>query len=376
MSCLNPVGILPRMKPDEAYLCLPILVGPPTAGHVCATRRFQGIPGIERAANGRLWAAWYGGGVTEDRYNYILLSTAECDAGDWTPPVMVIDPDGDGPVRAFDPCLWHEPSGRLWLFWSQGFAGHKDSPRSGVWAMTTHDSGLPNPSWSAPVRLCDGIMMNKPTVLSTGEWLLPVAHWHREGSAGVVSSEDGGKTWSWRGLATVPRPEDRNCDEHMIVERRDGSLWMLVRTKYGIGESISTDRGRTWSDVMPSALAHTASRFFIRRLHTGRLLLVKHGKPQERTGRSHLMAFLSEDDGVTWGGGLMLDERLGVSYPDGVEDETGTQWVVYDFDRKGAKEIRLATFTETDVLRGGAARTMLVNKALGAPVPREESKVG
>jgi hypothetical protein len=27
----------------------------------------------------------------------------------------VIDPSG--PVRAYDPCLWHDPRGRLCLFW-------------------------------------------------------------------------------------------------------------------------------------------------------------------------------------------------------------------------------------------------------------------
>lgn len=334
-------------------------------------RRFQGIPGVERAPNGRLWAAWYGGGITEDHGNYVLLATAP-DHRSWAPPQLVIDPDGDGPVRAFDPCLWHDPAGRLWLFWSHGYTGHKTSPRSGVWAMTTTESGSATAVWTPPVRLCDGIMMNKPTVLSSGEWLLCVAHWHREGSAGVVASEDGGRTWAWRGLATVPKAEDRNCDEHMIVERRNGTLWMLVRTKYGIGESVSADRGRTWSPVTPGALAHTASRFFIRRLRSGRLLLVKHGGLTEQTGRSHLTAYLSEDDGRSWFGGLLLDARLGVSYPDGVEDDSGTQWVIYDYDRRGAKEIRLAVFREGEVARGGQAETFLVNKASGAPVTAEE----
>src|ERR1041384_8303317 len=36
-----------------------------------AVRMFQGIPGIERASNGRLWATWYGGGKGEDRHNFI-----------------------------------------------------------------------------------------------------------------------------------------------------------------------------------------------------------------------------------------------------------------------------------------------------------------
>jgi hypothetical protein len=37
----------------------------------------------------------------------------------------------------------------------------------------------------------------------------------------------------------------------MIVELRDGSLWMLARTKAGISESHSADQGRTWSEVPP-----------------------------------------------------------------------------------------------------------------------------
>ena len=32
-------------------------------------------------------------------------------------------------------------------------------------------------------------------------------------------------------------------DEHMMVERDDGSLWMLLRNTGGIAQSVSTDGG-------------------------------------------------------------------------------------------------------------------------------------
>ena len=99
----------------------------------------------------------------------------------------------------------------------------------------------------------------------------------------------------------------------MIVQRNDGSLWMLVRTRVGIGESVSTDRGKTWSDVAPAALCQTASRFFIRRLKSGNLLLIKHSPPDHGAARSHLTACLSADDGKTWLGGFLLDECAGVT---------------------------------------------------------------
>jgi len=194
--------------------------------------------------------------------------------------------------------------------------------------------------------------MNKPTVLQSGDWLLPVARWHQEGSAGVVSTSDQGKTWSLLGRANIPQKEDRNCDEHMIVERKNGTLWMLVRTQYGIGESVSTDQGKTWSQVEPSPILHTKSRFFIRRLQSGRLLLVKHGAITEKTERSHLTAYLSTDDGKTWDGGLLLDERLRVSYPDAVQAPNGTIYLIYDYGRRGDKKILLAQFTEEDILQG------------------------
>lgn len=357
MSSIPPAGALARKAPR-------ILLEPgPEYGD--RVRRFQGIPGIERAANGRLWATWYGGGRGEDRYNYVLLATSGDDGRTWTKPLLVVDPDGDGPVRAFDPCLWHDPGGRLWLFWAQRPGG-----TAALWAIATDQSDRQDAAWSAPRFLADGILMNKPLVASDGRWLLPVANWHHEGSCGVVASADQGRTWQPIGAATVPDAKDRNCDEHMLVERRDGSLWMLIRTKYGIGESVSADGGRTWSGAAPSAIGHATARFFIRRLASGALLLVKHGPLATRTGRSHLTAYVSDDDGKTWAGGLLLDERKGVSYPDAVQAPDGTLYAIYDFDRLGAKTILLATFAEADVRAGkpasGKARfRQLVNQASG-----------
>jgi hypothetical protein len=158
---------------------------------------------------------------------------------------------------------------------------------------------------------------------------------------------------------------DRAFDEHSVVERRDGSLWMLVRTKYGIGESVSRDHGFTWEPGRPTPLGGPCARFFIRRLSSGRLLLVNHYK---FTGRSHLTALLSEDDGVTWSGGLLLDERPNVSYPDGIQAEDGRIYIIYDRERYKDREILMAVFREEDALAGrcvskDARLKQLVNRA-------------
>lgn len=344
---------------------LPPLNLKPGPEYADGARMFQGIPAIERAPNGRLWAAWYGGGVTEDKHNYIILTTSGDDGKTWQ-RALIFDPDRDGPVRAFDPCLWHDPDGRLWLFWAQ----RPDNRPADCIAITTTDSGNAAAKWSAPRRVFEGIMMNKPTVAADGRWLLPTAVWGTNGSARVIASSDCGATFAQIGSANVPNPKDRNCDEHMLVQRKDNSLWMLVRTRYGIGESTSKDGGKTWTDVAPASIPHPATRFFIRRLTSGRLLLVRHNPPKEARVRSHLTAYLSDDDGRTWKGGLLLDDRRNVSYPDGVQTADGLICVIYDFERIRDKEILMATFAEDDVLAGKtvSAKSRLrvrVNKANG-----------
>jgi predicted neuraminidase len=162
---------------------------------------------------------------------------------------------------------------------------------------------------------------------------------------------------------------ERVFDEHMVVERLDQSLWMWVRTAYGIGESTSNDRGRTWTPGQPTQVPHVNSRFYLRRLLSGRLLAVTHNPPDGKT-RSHLVARLSDDDGRTWQGGLMIDERRGVSYPDGVQGPDGTIYLIYDYQRKADKKILMATFAEENVLQGAwrspvARRRVLVNQATG-----------
>lgn len=347
--CVTATGALAaevQQPASAAPTVLPQVNRDPGPEYADAARMFQGIPAIERAPNGRLWAAWYGGGVTEDRHNYILLDTSGDDGRTWQ-RALILDPDKDGPVRAFDPCLWHDPDGRLWLFWAQ----RAEKQPAELLALTTDDSANGSAAWSGPRRICEGIMMNKPTVASDGRWLLPVASWGTDDSARIVVSADRGATFARIGAARIPVQKDRNCDEHMLVQRKDGALWLLVRTRYGIGESVSTDGGKTWPDVAPSKIPHPVTRFFIRRLASDRLLLVRHDPPPESARvRSHLTAFLSDDDGRTWKGGLLLEERRNVSYPDGVQSADGLIYVIYDFERQRDKEILMATFREEDVL--------------------------
>ena len=339
-------------------------------------RKYQGIPTIERAPGGRLWAGWYAGPIHEDRFNYVMAATSGDDGKTWSDLQFVINPDGDGPRRASDPCFWLDPTGKLWLFW---WMNGRDL--NVTMSITTENPDAENPVWTEPRALFPGVMINKPIVTQNGEWLMPAAIWKQDDSCRVMVSRDQGRTWALRGAADVP-PERRNCDEPMLVERNDGSLWLLVRTTgHGIGESVSTDNGHTWT-LVKDYLQQTTSRFHIRRLTSGNLLLIKHNGIDERArGRNHLTAYLSADDGKSWQGGLLLDERDSVSYPDATQAPDGTIYVIYDWNRADEKHILLTTFTEADVLAGAyespvARQRVLINHAIGVnPKPWRNKKV-
>jgi predicted neuraminidase len=332
-------------------LLLPLLASPAEP-----VRTWQGIPGVERTPGGRIFVAWYSGGTREPSpENLVLLAYSDDRGATFTQPVVLAGPRGS--ARAFDPTLWRDPAGHLWYIFNRG---DRDAGKHGVYARICDKPDARVPIWGDEFRVGFdqapvAFRMNKPIVLSTGEWVLPVTHaaepsfeWFAgpKQLQGVAISQDKGRTWNLYGSLKAPNW----ALENMVVELRDHRLWMLIRTGSGfLWESFSTDRGKTWSEPAQTTIANPGSRFFIQRLSSGSLLLVNHYRFQRR---SHLTAQISIDEGKTWNDGLLLDERPDVSYPDGVQTKDGSITIAYDRDRKGAGEILLATFQEKDVRAG------------------------
>lgn len=313
---------------------------------------WRGIPSVEITPGGRLFVCWYSGGEREpDPRNAIFLQTSD-DRGDtFSAPVCVVDPPGA--TRAYDACLWLDPGGVLWLFWNQS---NRERREYSLWAACCAQPDASALRWSEPRRLALDVpfcfRLNKPTVLTTGEWLLPVT-WAREAPAewfagdaqlqGVARSHDGGATWELCGAVEVPPW----ALENMVIERQDGTLLMYIRGGGGvIWQCTSEDGGLTWGPVTSTEIPNPGSRFFLGRLASGRWLLLNSPDPKARTG---LTAHLSADEGGSWGPGLFLDEREQVSYPDAAQGADGTIYAVYDRERYGAREILLAAFREEDL---------------------------
>lgn len=358
-------------------------------------RRWQGIPSIEVSDKGRIFVNFYSGQDAEVGGNVMVLCISD-DGGNSFRSGEVVVEHPDPECRIYDPCLWIDPHKVLWMSWTQA-RGFNDG-RSGVWVSLCKDPDAEVLEWTEPRRIANGIMMNKPTVTSKNEWLFPTAIWcdtsgsipaerhglENEQFSNVYASTDEGKTITLRGHADIP---NRSFDENMIVEKKDHTLWMLTRTFDGIGESFSTDGGYTWSEGRKSHIDGPCSRFHIRRLKSGRLLMINHyhfdqridlddimsqGNVKSWKGRSHLTALLSEDDGQTWPYSLLLDERNEVSYPDAKEAMDGYIYVTYDWERVTQREILMARFTEDDIIKGslvspGGKLRVLVNKATGQP---------
>ena len=193
-------------------------------------------------------------------------------------------------------------------------------PEHAVYASLCNNPDADILNWSKPFIIGKDVMMNKPTFLSTGELMFPIAVWDRNVQAvkGCVSegeerlpfvyrSTDCGTTFERLG---GPKVEKRSFDEHMILELSDGRLMMFIRTLYGIGKSYSYDGGRTWTDAEASGYVGPSTRFHIRRLSSGRILLIYHDSTSKETILLHTFPMMREKLG---NGSLCL--MKGTMYP-------------------------------------------------------------
>lgn len=325
-------------------------------------RLWQGIPSIGMSKGGRIFATFYSGGWREDIGNVSFVIMSDDDGVTFTEPILAAVPDAEH--RTYDACLWLDPLNRLWYIFNL-------MPHHSVWASICDDPDADELVWREPRKIGFDIMINKPTVLTTGEWLFPTAVW-REGmlvannpeletkqperGIFVFKSSDNGETFTKLSHTVVPWVD---FEEPMMLERLDGVIRMLVRTTYGIAETFSYDRGKTWSFSSPSEIQGPCSRFHIKRLSSGRVMLINH---HETMQRDNLTVYLSDDDGKTWPHRLLLDDRHEVSYPDAVE-HNGFIYIIYDRERGDvkrslaevyaeAREVLMAKVTEEDILAG------------------------
>lgn len=182
-------------------------------------------------------------------------------------------------------------------------------------------------TWSSPKCIWKGYTgaLNSVIQLRNGRILLPFScytnrSWANRGEGldaytfmgqydcTLVYSDDAGTTWHPSPAALkVPTPNLHayGAVEPVVLELKDGRVWMLIRTQLGrLYESFSED-GITWSRPRPTPLLSSDSPVGLVRLSDGRIVLLWNNclrYPYALGGRHVLHVAISEDEGRSFRG--------------------------------------------------------------------------
>jgi hypothetical protein len=215
-------------------------------------------------------------------------------------------------------------SGELHVFFLQSREKRPAGLDIDIYHMRSYDGRT---RWKMPRRVWEGYTgaLNCVSQMSTGRILLPFSYqtarsWARRGDgfeaftyrgtfdSTVLFSDDGGESWHLSKTplrVTVPDLGTEGAIEPVVAQRRDGRVWMLIRTQQGrFYESLSAD-GASWSRPQPTRILSSDSPAGLVRLSDGRLVLFWNNClrfPYAYGGRHVLHGAVSSDDGMTWRG--------------------------------------------------------------------------
>ncbi len=150
-------------------------------------------------------------------------------------------------------------------------------------------------------------------------------------------SDDKGQSWRRSNVLDygVGHHDHAGSIEGTVLERQDGTLYLLLRTESGwLWESTSRD-GLTWENLKPSKLKSVTCCAQMGRLNDGRIALLWNHPPRHAPdsagSREELSLALSSDDGATWTQPIVVAANYGprnrVSYPYLYEAKPGLLWI-------------------------------------------------
>lgn len=186
----------------------------------------------------------------------------------------------------------------------------------------------------------------------------------------TYTSRNEGSTWERSNIIDLGGIGHHSGVTEATIEQLDNfRLWMLMRTNWGsFWEATSKDEGITWEDIKPTSIAASSAPGLLKRLESGRLVLVWNRRFPEgadnfpmRGGdrqwsevansnhRQELSISISEDDGKSWSEAVVLakvrQSNNQVSYPYLFESSPGELWLTTMFG-----ELRIK-FLEKDFIR-------------------------
>ena len=221
-----------------------------------------------------------------------------------------------------------------------------------TWVMRSLDDGKTwqdvqkmHDNWSGAVR--DMIQTKDGRVIFTAMKMLNNPGRH---TVLTYSSTDDGNTWTGSNLIDLGGVGHHGgVTEPTLTQLHDGRLWLLIRTNWGeFWSGYSHDGGRFWRILKPSGIAASSAPGLLRRLASGRLLLLWNRPLPEgkktwplsggdrlwsevpvSNHREELSLALSEDDGKTWTKPTVIARQKGkwLAYPYLFEHRPGQLWL-------------------------------------------------
>lgn len=287
---------------------------------------------IAETKNG-LVAAWFGG--TDEGNRDVGIWISRHSGGKWLPVVEVatgVQPDGKR-HPCWNPVLFQPAGGPLLLFYKVG-----PSPSTWWGMLVTSDDG--GKTWSSPQRLPEGIfgpIKNKPVMLGDGRLLCPSSTEHAGWRVHMEETSDLGKTWT-RSDALNTAAEFAAIQPTVLLHPGNVLQIMCRSRQKVITECWSRDGGKTWEKMRASELPNPSSGVDGVTLKDGRHLLVYN--PTTR-GRTPLNVALSSD-GKNWSDVVTLESEPGeYSYPAIIQGSDGLAHVTYTWKRKRIKHVVL-----------------------------------
>ena len=181
---------------------------------------------------------------------------------------------------------------------------------------------------------------------------------HHPGHHTVVTytSKDEGKRWIRSNIIDLGGVGNHSgVMESTLIQKKDGNLWMLMRTNWGhFWSAISENDGLIWKDFQVTDIDASSANGMLKRLQSNRIVLVwnrmylqGHESGPLRGGdgnltevatswqREELSMIISSDDGKTWSEPVVIAKAIEkgkqVSYPSILEVKPGELWITTRF---------------------------------------------
>ena len=196
-------------------------------------------------------------------------------------------------------------------------------------------------TWEAPIFLnkpwcgCIHSLIETSTgrLVLVGQEIIPA--WRH--ATVMFVSDDQGKTWQRSNVLDygVGEHDHAGSIEGSVVERKDGSLYLLLRTESGyLWEATSRD-GLLWEKLQQTTIKSVTCCPQMARLADGRIALLWNAPPRHSpangTSRAELSLAYSDDEARTWSKPVIVAANYGpagrVSYPYLYERKPGELWI-------------------------------------------------